>query len=54
MEVRTAALAALVRSAAADDVAALAALVTRARRPQVREAAFETLRLMPAQASTGH
>ena len=49
VEVRTAALAALVRSAAADDVAALAALVTGGEDPQVREAAFETLRLMPAQ-----
>lgn len=48
VEVRTAALAALVRSAAADDVPALAALLAGGEDPQVREAAFETLRLMPA------
>ncbi len=47
VEVRTAALAALVRSATAGDVPTLAALLAGAEDPQVRQAAFETLRLMP-------
>ena len=42
-----AALAALVRSGTADDVLVLTAIVTDAEDPHVRDAAFETLRLMP-------
>jgi HEAT repeat protein len=48
MEVRTAALGALIRSGIPDDVPALATLVTSSEDAQVRDAAFETLRLMPA------
>ena len=46
--VRTAALTALIRSAAPADVSRLAALTASAEDAGVREAAFETLRLMPA------
>jgi len=47
-EVRTAALAALIRSGAAEDVAMLIRLAATAEEPLVRDAAFETLRLMTA------
>lgn len=47
-EVRKAALTALIRSAAPDDVPRLAALIAGAEDAGLREAAFETLRLMPA------
>lgn len=48
IEVRTTALAALVASATAADVPSFAATVATAEDPQLRDAAFETLRLMPA------
>ena len=47
-EVRTAALAALIASGTAEDVATLADLASTAEDLQVRDAAFETLRLMTA------
>ncbi len=46
--VRTAALAALVAAATPDDVPRLADLASKTEDPQIREAAFDTLRLMPA------
>ncbi len=49
VEVRRAALTALVRSAASEDVPRLAALVAGTEDAAVREATFETLRLMPAE-----
>ncbi|MCL4191342.1 MAG: HEAT repeat domain-containing protein, partial [Thermoguttaceae bacterium] len=48
IEVRTTALAALVASATPTDVPSLASMVATAEHPQLRNAAFETLRLMPA------
>lgn len=48
IEVRTTALAALVASATPADVPSLASMVATAEDPQLRNAAFETLRLMPA------
>jgi len=48
VEVRTAALAALVASGTAGDVSTLAGLASTSDDPQVREAALETLRLMSA------
>jgi len=47
-EVRTAALAALIASGIAEDVATLTRLAATAEDPQVSDAAFETLRLMTA------
>ncbi len=47
VEVRTAALAAMIRSATPEDVPTLAAIVTGTEDAQVRDAAFETLRLTP-------
>lgn len=48
-EVRTAALGALIRSGTPADVPTLAALMVNTEDAQLREAAFETLRLMPAE-----
>lgn len=48
LEVRQAALIALIRSGTGEDVPRLAALVTGAEDEALRKAAFETLRLMPA------
>ncbi|MHB8899946.1 MAG: HEAT repeat domain-containing protein, partial [Thermoguttaceae bacterium] len=48
-EVRKAALAALIRSAVAEDVASLVTLIREADDESVRQAAFETLRLAPAE-----
>lgn len=47
-KVRVAALAALIRSGTAEDVVTLTRLASTAEEPQVRDAGFETLRLMTA------